>query len=38
MWRIFLDLEAKFLFIKMKFLADIRFVSLFGKSNIIKFE
>ena len=37
-WRIFLDLEAKFLLIKMIFLADSRFVPLFGKPNITKIE
>jgi hypothetical protein len=36
--RIFWDLGAKFLLIKMRFLADIRFVPLEGKPNIIKFE
>ena len=34
----FLDLEAKFLHIKMRFLADIRFVPLFAIPNILKFE
>jgi hypothetical protein len=33
-----LDLEAKFLLIKMRFLADIRFVPVFGKPNVIKIE
>jgi hypothetical protein len=33
-----LYLEANFLRIKRRFLADIRFVPLFGKLNIIKFE
>ena len=35
---ILLDLEAKFLRIKMRLLVDIRFVPLDGKPNIIKFE